>query len=111
MQLALAATFTLVLAFGIAYLFLTNKKAKEKAAREKAAKEKVAKEEKATKEKKAEEKAAKEKAAVEKKAREIKIATKLGVAVEKIVSKSLFCFGSFVLRFLPGGFVLLTFLS
>ena len=55
--------------------------------------------------------AAKEKAAKEKKERKMKIATKLGVAVDKIVSKSLFCFGSFVLHFLPGGFVLLTFLS
>jgi 3-phosphoglycerate kinase len=69
MQMTRVAIFSLVLGGGIAYLFLTNKAAKEKAAKEKAAKEKAAK--------------------------EIKIATKLGVAVDKIVSKSLFCFCSF----------------
>ena len=91
MQMTRVAIFSLVLGGGIAYLFLTNKKAKEKAAKEKAASEKKAK---------------------EKRAEEIKIATKLGVAVDKIVSKSLFCFCSFfVLHFLPYGFVLLTFLS
>jgi Fe2+ transport system protein B len=99
MQMTRVAIFSLVLGGGIAYLFLTNKAAKEKAAKEKAAKEKAAKEkaakEKAAKEKAAKEKAAKEKAAKEKAAKEIKIATKLGVAVDKIVSKSLFCFCSF----------------
>jgi FKBP-type peptidyl-prolyl cis-trans isomerase len=94
MQMTRVAIFSLVLGGGIAYLFLTNKAAKEKAAKEKAAKEKAAKE-KAAKEKAAKEKAAKEKAAKEKAAKEIKIATKLGVAVDKIVSKSLFCFCSF----------------
>ena len=79
MQMTRVAIFSLVLAGGIAYLFLTNKAAKEKAAKEKAAKEK----------------AAKEKAAKEKAAKEMKIATKLGVAVNKIVSKSFFCFVPF----------------
>ena len=37
MQMTLVAIFSLVLAGGIAYLFLTNKAAKEKAAKEKAA--------------------------------------------------------------------------
>ena len=75
--------FTLVLAVGIAYLF------KEKAAKEKAAREKKAEDEKkAAKWKAAREKKAKdEKKAREKKAKDEKkaIATKLGVAVDKIV--------------------------
>ena len=140
MQLPLVATLTLNwFAVGIAYFFekaakekaakgakeKAAKAAKEKAAKEKAAKEKAAKE-KAAKKKAAKEKAAKEKAAKEKWERErparekaeMKIATKLGVAVDKIVSKSLFCFCSFFssyffaffvlhVLFLPCGFVLL----
>ena len=79
--MTLVAIFSLVLAGGIAYLFLTNKAAKEKAAKEKAAKEKWERE-----------RPAREEAAREKADKEMKIATKLGVAVDKIVSKSLFCF-------------------
>jgi hypothetical protein len=111
-QMTRVAIFSLVLGGGIAYLFLTNKAAKEKAAKEKAAKEKAAKE------KWERERPAREEAAREKADKEMKIATKLGVAVDKIVSKSLFCFCSFFSHtfllfcstctfFFPCGFVLL----
>ena len=136
-QMTLVATFSLVLGGGIAYLLLTNKAAKEKAAKEKAAKEKAPwkainekwererpSREKWLRERPAREKAARparEKAAREKLDKEMKIASKLGVAVDKIVSKSLFClflfffilFCFFVLHmthmyfFFPCGFVLL----
>ena len=76
MQMTLVAIFTLVLAVGISYMYRITQKWER------------------------------ERSVREKKAEEIKIATKLGVAVDKIVSKSLFFFGSFVLHFLPGGFVL-----
>jgi hypothetical protein len=96
MQLPLVATLTLNwFAVGIAYCF-----------------------EKAAKEKWERERPAREKAAREKADKEMKIATKLGVAVDQIVSKSLFSFCSFFssyffaffvlhVLFLPCGFVLL----
>ena len=126
-QMTLVATFSLVLGGGIAYLLLTNKAAKEKAAKEKAAKEKAPwkainekwererpSREKWLRERPAREKAARparEKAAREKLDKEMKIASKLGVAVDKIVSKSLFCI-LFLVHFfchvvLCPGFVLL----
>jgi len=81
MQMTRVAIFSLVLGGGIAYLFLTNKAAKEKAAKEKAAKDK---------EKAAKEKAARQKAAEQKKAREkaekAAVAAKMKLSLNEIVS-------------------------